>query len=336
LINRLRVVFAGTPEFAVGPLRAIMASRHPVVGVLTQPDRPAGRGRQLSASPVRQVALAAQLPIAQPQSLRTDAGREQLVAWRPDVVVVVAYGLMLPPAVLAIPRLGCLNIHASLLPRWRGASPIQRAIMAGDALAGVTIMQMEEGLDTGPILLARELPLTREMDAASLHAALSVLGSGLIVEALDALAAGSLTAVPQPSAGTCYARKIERNEARIDFRLDAAAIERQVRGLAMWPIAETSLRGEQLRIHAALALPDEALATAVADARARQLPAGTVLGRVTIPAQLPYAGTDAIAVLCGAGVLALLRLQRSGRKALGAAEFQHGDAVAGCVLGGAA
>ena len=331
--NRLRVAFAGTPEFAVAPLRAILASRHALVGVLTQPDRPAGRGRQLSASPVKELALAGQLPIAQPQALRTDDGREQLVTWRPDVVVVVAYGLMLPPAVLAIPRLGCVNIHASLLPRWRGAAPIQRAIMAGDALSGVTIMQMDAGLDTGPILLTRELVLSRDMDAAGLHAALSLLGSGLIVEALDGLAAGTLTAVPQPAAGACYARKIERSEARIDFSQDAAIIERQVRGLAMWPIAETSLRGEQLRIHAALALEDAALAAAVADARARLLPAGTVLGTVTIPAPLPQAGKAGIAVLCGRGVLALLRLQRSGRRALDAQEFQRGDPVATCVLG---
>ena len=331
--NRLRVAFAGTPQFAVAPLRAILASRHPVVGVLTQPDRPAGRGRQLSASPIKELALTGQLPIAQPQSLRTDEGREQLVAWRPDVVVVVAYGLMLPPAVLAIPRLGCVNIHASLLPRWRGAAPIQRAIMAGDALTGDTIMQMDAGLDTGPILLTRELVLSRDMDAAGLHAALSLLGSGLIVEALDGLAAGTLTAVPQPAAGACYARKIERSEARIDFSQDAAIIERQVRGLAMWPIAETSLRGEQLRIHAALALEDEGLAAAVADARAAQLPAGTVLGTVSSPAPQPHAGKAGIAVLCGRGVLAVLRLQRSGRRALDAVEFQRGDAVAGCVLG---
>ncbi len=326
-------MFAGTPEFAVAPLRAILGSRHPLVGVLTQPDRPAGRGRQLSASPVKELALTEQLPIAQPLSLRSDEGRQQLIAWRPDVMVVVAYGLMLPPAVLTIPRLGCVNIHASLLPRWRGAAPIQRAIMAGDTLTGVTIMQMDAGLDTGPMLLAKELPLTRDMDATSLHAALSSSGSELIVEVLDALAAGSLTAVPQPSAGACYARKIERTEARIDFSLDAPTIERQVRGLGMWPIAATSLRGEQLRIHAALALADEALATAVADARARQLPAGTVLGTVIIPAPLPQAGKDAIAVLCGQGVLALLRLQRSGRRALDAVEFQRGDAVAACVLG---
>lgn len=331
--NRLRVAFAGTPEFAVSPLRAIMGSQHPVVGVLTQPDRPAGRGRQLSAGPVKELALNGQLPIAQPQSLRSEEGRQQLIAWRPDVVVVVAYGLMLPPAVLAIPRLGCVNIHASLLPRWRGAAPIQRAIMAGDSLTGVTIMQLDAGLDTGPILLAKELPLTRDMDAAGLHAALSLLGSGLIVKTLDALATGSLTVVPQPAAGACYARKIERNEARIDFSLDAVIIERQVRGLAMWPIAETSLRGEQLRIHAALALPDEALAAAVADARARRLPAGTVLGTIIIPLPLPHAGKAGIAVLCGRGVLAVLRLQRSGRRALDAVEFQRGDAIAACVLG---
>lgn len=334
------MAFAGTPEFAVAPLRAILASRHPVVGVLTQPDRPAGRGRLLSASPVKELALAAQLPIAQPQSLRTDTARGQVAAWQPDVMVVVAYGLMLPPAVLALPRLGCVNIHASLLPRWRGAAPIQRAIMAGDARSGVTIMQMDAGLDTGPVLLRSELALSRDQDAAGLHDALSLAGSKLIVEALDALAAGTLTAVPQPAAGACYARKIERREAHIDFSQDAAIIERQVRGLAMWPIAETTLHGEQLRIHAALALADDeladdALAQAVADARARRLPAGSVLGTVIVPAPQPHAGKAGIAILCGRGVLAALRLQRSGRRALDAAEFQRGESAAGCVLGSA-
>jgi methionyl-tRNA formyltransferase len=331
--NRLRVAFAGTPEFAALPLRAILASSHQVVGVLTQPDRPAGRGRQLSAGPVKAAALAAGLPIAQPSTLRNSAGRAALLDWRPDVLVVVAYGLILPPEALAIPRLGCINIHASLLPRWRGAAPIQRAIMAGDEVTGITIMQMDAGLDTGPILLARELAIGRDWDSLALQVALAALGSDLIVQALDRLAAGNLSPQPQSDTGACYAAKIQRSEARIDFAQDAFAIERQVRGLQPWPIAETAWRGEQLRIHAAVALDDQAMGPMALAARAAGAACGSVLGGVTVPGGLSYAGREAVAVLCGSGVLALLRLQRSGRRALDAAEFQRGDPLNGSLLG---
>ena len=315
------------------PLRALLASAHEVVGVLTQPDRPAGRGRRISASPVKEAALAANLPLAQPASLRTEDGREALLAWQPEVLVVVAYGLILPPEALAIPRHGCINIHASLLPRWRGAAPVQRALMAGDALTGITIMQMDAGLDTGPILLAQELPIARDMDAVALQASLSLLGSGLIVQALDGLAAGRLSPRPQPAAGASYAAKIQRSEARIDFTQDAYAIERQVRGLKPWPVAETTWRGEQLRVHAALALADEAVGPLALEARASGVAFGTVLGMVTVPAALPSAGSLGLAVFCGSGVLALLRLQRSGRRALAAAEFQRGDSLNDSLLG---
>lgn len=328
----LRVAFAGTPEFAVAPLRALLASRHQVVGVLTQPDRPAGRGRQVAAGPVKTVALQAQLPVAQPERLRTPENYAVLSAWKADLLVVVAYGLMLPPAVLAIPRLGCVNIHASLLPRWRGAAPIQRAIMAGDAVTGITIMQMDAGLDTGPILSRQELPIARHMDAAQLQLELSLLGSEMIVRTLDSLTAGSQAAQAQPDVGVTYAGKIQRSEAPIDFSHDALAIERQVRGLSSWPVAETTLHDEQLRVHAALALPDELVGDAVAARRSGSLP-GTVLGRIVMPPGAAPSAGAAIGVLCGSGVLALLRLQRAGRKVLSADEFLRGDSLNGVLLG---
>jgi methionyl-tRNA formyltransferase len=331
----LRVAFAGTPDFAVAPLRAILASPHRIVGVLTQPDRPAGRGRQLTASPVKICALQAGLAVDQPASLRNEDGRRALQAWHPDVLVVVAYGLILPPEVLAIPRLGCINIHASLLPRWRGAAPIQRAIMAGDATTGITIMQMDAGLDTGPILLAKPLRIEPAMDALALHDALAASGATLIVRALDALAKGQLAAQPQPAAGATYAAKIARNEAPLDFRRAAVELERQVRGLLPWPVAETPLRGEQLRVHAALALDDEIVGDAAKQARSHGAPVGSVLGAVRIPEGLPHAGATAIAVLCGSQILGLLRVQRPGKRVLDAQEFLRGDPLAAVVLGGA-
>ncbi len=332
MTDPLRVAFAGTPEFAVAPLRAILASRHSVVGVLTQPDRPAGRGRQVTDGPVKTAALLAQLPVAQPPRLRTHEDCAALSSWHADVLVVVAYGLILPPTVLAIPRLGCVNIHASLLPRWRGAAPIQRAIMAGDAVTGITIMQMDANLDTGPILLTKELSIDRQMDTVELQAALSLLGSDMIVRALDGLAVGSLTPHAQPVTGATYASKIQRSEAAVDFSRDAQDLERQVRGLTPWPVAETLLHGQQLRIHAALALSDQQVDGASA-ARRSGLPPGTVLGPVTLPPVLGFAGSAGVAVLCGSGVLALLRLQRAGRKLLDADDFLRGDSLTGILLG---
>jgi methionyl-tRNA formyltransferase len=239
----MRVAFAGTPEFAAVALRRLIDAGFEIGLVLTQPDRPAGRGMKLQASAVKQVAQAHGLPIAQPRSLKLDgrfpedaaAARAALDAARPDVMVVAAYGLILPPWVLALPRLGCLNIHASLLPRWRGAAPIQRAIEAGDAETGITIMQMDEGLDTGDILLAEALPIERDDTSATLHAKLAVLGGRLIVEALEAAACGGLVPRPQPAVGVTYAAKIEKSQAAIDWRDSAALIERRLRAFDPQP-----------------------------------------------------------------------------------------------------
>ncbi|MDW8260788.1 MAG: methionyl-tRNA formyltransferase [Gammaproteobacteria bacterium] len=326
MAQTLRVAFAGTPEFAVAPLRAILASRHPLVGVLTQPDRPAGRGRQVAASPVKRVALAQGVPLAQPASLRSPEDRAALASWQVDVLVVVAYGLILPPEALALPRLGCVNIHASLLPRWRGAAPVQRAILAGDAITGVTIMQMDAGLDTGPILLAESVPIGPDTDTPQLQATLSALGARLIVEALDGLAAGTLVPRPQPQSGVTYAPKLTRAEARLDFARPAVELARAVRALRPWPGAETVCAGTLLKLHAAQPLADAAVPCAAA-ARAAARPPGTVLGIAASSAG------PALAVLCGTGVLAIDRLQRAGRRVVTAEEFARTLPRDGVVLG---
>ena len=301
----MRIVFAGTPEFAVPPLAALVQSSHEVVGVLTQPDRPAGRGRNLSASAVKEFALENSLSLAQPQTLRTPEGRAALEAWRPDVLVVVAYGLILPPEALAIPKHGCLNIHASLLPRWRGAAPVQRAILEGDTETGVTIMQMDAGLDTGPILLQRTLPISDADDSVSVLDKLAALGAPALLEVLSSIESGSVSARAQPSDGATYAQKIEKSEARIDWRRSAAEIDRQIRAFRPWPIAETTHRGEQVRVHRARAL-------AVAAVTPR--PPGSILGLTD----------DLLLVACGEAVLGISELQRAGRRSMTAREFANG------------
>jgi len=307
----LRVVFAGTPVFAAPALEAL-AAQHLIVGVLTQPDRPAGRGRALQASPVKSAALARGLPVSQPHTLRGGspeavAGLAQVAAWRPDVMVVVAYGLILPRTVLTLPRLGCLNIHASLLPRWRGAAPIQRAILAGDAATGVTIMQMDEGLDTGPMLLSRALPIDTAWVAGELHDALAALGATAIVEALAGLEAGRLVPVAQPQDGVRYAAKLAKAEGRIDWQADVAAIDRQIRAFNPWPAAQAFFRGEPVKL-----LRSRVLAGRAAPADA--VP-GTVLGI--------HAGLLEIA--CHGGILGLAQLQRAGRRAVSAQDFANAD-----------
>ena len=308
----LRIAFAGTPGFALPPLEALARSRHTLVGVLTQPDRPAGRGRQLAMSPVKQCALEHGWPIDQPVTLRTPEGRAMLESWRADVLVVVAYGLILPQVALDLPRLGCLNIHGSLLPRWRGAAPIQRAILAGDAETGVAIMRMEAGLDTGPVLLARRLPITDDATSAQLHDQLAALGAAALLEALDLIETGRATFSPQPEEGVTYAAKIEKAEARMDFRRSALELDRQVRAFNPWPIAETTFAGEVLRVHRARALAEDTGAVP-----------GTVLGL----------GAEGLRVAAGQGVLALQQLQRSGRKPVTAREFCNGLDLTGQVLG---
>lgn len=297
----LRVVFAGTPEFSVPCLEACRASGAQVVAVYTQPDRPAGRGRKLTPSPVKQAALAAEIPVEQPKTLKTAEARATLEAYRPDLMVVVAYGLILSRKVLAIPRLGCWNVHASILPRWRGAAPIQRAILAGDTETGVDLMQMEAGLDTGPVLLERRTPITRDDTGGTLHDRLSALGAEVLAEGLRRVLAGeTLEALPQSEAGVMYAHKLEKAEARLDFSRPALALERQVRAFDPWPVAEGEIAGEPVRIWAARAIDQSHQAT---------------------PGNVIAAQRDGIDIACGEDVLRVTALQRSGGKRITAADY---------------
>ncbi|OZB60155.1 MAG: methionyl-tRNA formyltransferase [Lysobacterales bacterium 13-68-4] len=302
----LRIVFAGTPEFSVPCLAACRASGAEVVAVYTQPDRPAGRGRRLTPSPVKQAALDAGIPVEQPESLKDADARERLAAYAPDLMVVVAYGLILPRKVLAIPRLGCWNVHASLLPRWRGAAPIQRAILAGDAESGVDLMQMEAGLDTGPVLLERRTPIGPDDTGGSLHDRLAVLGAEVLADGLRRVMAGEqLVATPQPDAGVTYAHKLDKAEARLDFSQPAIALERQVRAFDPWPVAEGEIAGEPVRVWAA---------------RAIDAPTGAEPGTVLA------AGRDGIDIACGEGVLRVTALQRAGGRRIGAADYLNARA----------
>ncbi len=296
----LRIVFAGTPEFALPSLRAA-ARQGQVVAVYTQPDRPAGRGRQLAASPVKQAALNNGWEVRQPTTLRTLEARRALAALEPDVMVVVAYGLLLPPRVLAIPRHGCWNVHASLLPRWRGAAPIQRAIEAGDTRTGVCLMKMEEGLDTGPVMLSLATPIESDDTGGSLHNRLAELGAEVLTDALTLLRAGMRpTPKPQPSEGVTYARKLDKAEARLNWNQPAIALDRRVRAFHPWPVAEATVDGERLRIHEARPL----------DVTHKASP-GAVLA----------ASRDGLDIACGEGALRLLVVQREGGRALPVADY---------------
>lgn len=308
----LRIAFAGTPDFALPALQAIASSSHHLVGVLTQPDRPQGRGQRIGLSPVKRAAQQLNVPVLQPTTLKDESARKSLEALQPDVLVVVAYGLILPQPVLDLPRLGCVNIHASLLPRWRGAAPIQRAILAGDTQSGVTIMLMDAGLDTGPILLQRAVAIEPSETGGSLHDKLAALGGELLLEALDGLAAGTLRPTPQPSEGVTYAAKIEKSEALIDWSQSAADIERKVRAFNPWPIAETRLDGEQLRI---------------LSARVEAGPADAAPGTILT------VGADAFTVACGEGKLAVTSVQRPGRKPITARDLANAVALTGKRLG---
>lgn len=296
----MRIVFAGTPEFAVSSLRAA-ARHHEVVAVYTQPDRPAGRGRGLAPSPVKLEAVARGIPVYQPETLKDAAAQQQLRDLQPDLMVVVAYGLILPKAVLTIPTHGCWNVHASLLPRWRGAAPIQRAIQAGDASTGVCLMQMEAGLDTGPVLLHQELPIAATDTGGQLHDKLAELGAQVLADGLGLLRAGiKPVARPQPEQGVTYAHKLDKAEAKLDWAQPADVLARTVRAFNPWPIAEATLAGERVRIHGAVAL----------DLAHGQAP-GTVL----------VAGREGIDIACGQGALRLRVLQREGGKAITAADY---------------
>ncbi|MDQ1241361.1 MAG: methionyl-tRNA formyltransferase, partial [Pseudomonadota bacterium] len=297
---------------AVPALDALHAAGHEIAAVYTQPDRPAGRGQTLNESPVKRRAVELGLPLEQPATLRTPEAAADLAAHRPELMVVVAYGLILPPAILAVPRLGCWNIHASLLPRWRGAAPIQRAILAGDTTTGITIMQMDAGLDTGPMLLVRPLPIGARENGGQLHDRLAALGAESIVAAVEQFLAGQLAAVRQPDDGATYAAKIRKPEAVIDWRQSSAQIERQVRAFNPWPVAETRWQGQQLRIWEAESVAADG---------------GGEPGRVL------EADGGRLLVATGEGALQLHRVQLAGRRAMTAAEFLNAHPLAGARLG---
>lgn len=294
----LRIVFAGTPEFAAEHLKALLDSPHDVIGVYTQPDRPAGRGQKLMPSPVKQLALQHNIPVMQPPTLRALEAQAELAALQPDLLVVVAYGLILPQTVLDIPRLGCINSHASLLPRWRGAAPIQRAVQAGDAESGVTVMRMEAGLDTGPMLLKVTTPITADDTGGTLHDRLAELGPTAVIQAIAGLAEGALVGEVQDDSVATYAHKLNKDEARIDWSRPAVELERLVRAFNPWPICHTTLNGEALKV----------LAAQVADGE------GT-------PGSIIDANKEGLLVACGVGALRLTRLQLPGGKPLGFAEL---------------
>lgn len=303
----LRIVFAGTPEFAALHLQALLASRHSVVAVYSQPDRPAGRGKKLSASPVKALAAAQNVPVYQPVSLKDPAAQAELAGLQADIMVVVAYGLLLPKVVLETPKLGCINVHASLLPRWRGAAPIQRALEAGDAITGVTIMQMDVGLDTGAMLIKAECPILPEDTAGSLHDRLVTIGVPALLEALDQLQMGVAKGVAQDDQASCYAPKLHKDEALLDWRQPAAELLRKVRAFNPFPVAFMQRRGagsdERIRIWAAQLSSGSTNQTF-----------GTIIA----------VDAEGIHVNCGEGSLVLLQLQLPGKKSLPVNELLRG------------
>lgn len=297
-----KVVFMGTPEFAVQTLKALIA-HHEVIGVVTQPDRPAGRNRQMQMSPIKQVALQHHIPVLQPEKIRRAEAIAELRQWKADVYVVAAFGQILPQTVLDTPPFGSINVHASLLPRWRGAAPIQAAIRAGDAETGITIMKMDAGLDTGPMLSQRAIPLAPDETGASLHDKLALLGAELLIETLPGYLAGSIQPQPQPETGVTYAPQIEKEAGLIDWGQDAASIERLIRAFTPWPGTYTTWNGEQLKILA-----------------------GAVIAGSAAPGQVTQT-RDGIAVGTGKDLLRLTRVQLAGRKALSIEEFVRGQPV---------
>ncbi|MDM5078469.1 methionyl-tRNA formyltransferase [Aeromonas media] len=294
-MNKLKLIFAGTPDFAARHLAALLSSDHEVVAVYTQPDKPAGRGQKLTASPVKALALAHDLPVYQPTSLRNEEAQAELAALGADLMVVVAYGLILPKAVLDTPRLGCLNVHGSLLPRWRGAAPIQRAIWAGDAETGVTIMQMDVGLDTGAMIRKVSCPIASDETSASLYDKLAELGPQALVDTLDAMAAGNTAAEVQDDALANYAQKLSKEEARIDWSMEAVAIERCIRAFNPWPISWFEAAEQTIKVWQAEVIDSD-----------HAQPVGTLL----------KADKQGIDVATGKGVLRLLTLQPPGKKAM--------------------
>jgi len=302
----MRIAFAGTPAFAAAVLQALVDARFDVALVLTQPDRPAGRGLRQSPSAVKQLALRHGLTVVQPPTLRSEETLSQLRASAAQALVVAAYGLILPATVLDLFPAGCINIHASLLPRWRGAAPIQRAILAGDRETGISIMRMEQGLDTGPVYLARAIPILHDDSAGSLHDRLAALGARCIVEALPQIEQGVIAPVPQPTEGITYAYKIAKTEAAIDWQREALELDRQVRAFNPFPGAFSLLGSEPVKIWRACA---------------------SVHGH-GYPGDILRFGADGIDVACGTGMLTITELQKAGGKRLSAAEFLRGSALA--------
>lgn len=302
----MRIIFAGTPEFAAASLAALIAAEHQVVAVYSQPDRPSGRGRKLTASPVKQLALEHHLPVEQPLNFKDPFDRQRLADYQADVMVVVAYGLILPQAILDTPKYGCLNIHASLLPRWRGAAPIQRAILAGDTKTGVCIMQMAAGLDTGPVLKRVSLPIAGDDTAQTLHDKLAKLGSDALLDTLSNLIALQDSAAEQDDAQSCYADKLQKAEAIIDWQQSAARIDRQIRAFNPWPIAQTIWRGEIMRIWSA------------------QLSDVALTGQ---PGEIVRVDRDALLVATGDGVITIRQLQLPGKRSMPVADLLNSQTI---------
>ena len=315
-MGRARIVFAGTPSFAVPALSALIAADWPVLAVYAQPDRPAGRGRKTNVGPVKQAALDAGIPVLQPTSLKTAEALEQLRALAPDLMVVAAYGLILPASALDCPRLGCINIHASLLPRWRGAAPIQRAIAAGDEQTGISLMKMEQGLDTGPVFATQRTRIGPRETGGSLHDRLAAIGAKLLLESLPALCEGTLIPEPQDPQLATYASKLEKREAKIDWQRSAVEIDRQIRAFNPWPVAQAGYDGETLRIWEACPLDD------TNDHQSSETSPGTVLD----------SSATGIDVATGDGTLRIQRLQAPGKRPISAADFARARQVDGTTL----
>ncbi len=304
----LRIIFAGTPDFSVPPLQALLDSPHQVIAVLTQPDRPAGRGRKLSPSPVKQLAVKHEIEVLQPLTLRDESVQARIAQLDADLMVVVAYGLILPREVLVMPRLGCLNIHASLLPRWRGAAPIQRAILAGDDETGVAIMQMEAGLDTGPVWHVKRVEIGEKETGGELHDRLSELGAKALMETLPMLESGDASPVSQAEDGIVYADKFSKEEGEIDWEMSAQSISRKVRAFNPWPVAWTGFNGNKLRVWQAQERP------------------GDIAG---MPGEVIAADKQGIVVQCGSGQLVIEILQLPGKRVMSAADFLNAHSIQG-------
>lgn len=304
----MRIIFAGTPDFAATTLQALLNAGHDICAVYTQPDRPAGRGRKLTASPVKQIALAHEIPVEQPLDFKQQADRDVLATYQADLMIVVAYGLLLPQTVLDMPKQGCINVHASLLPRWRGAAPIQRAILAGDTETGVCIMQMEAGLDTGPVLLQANCPILSDDTAQTLHDRLALLGSATLIDCLADLNKYQQSAIAQDDTHTCYAHKLDKTEAKINWQQSAQQIAQQVQAFNPWPVAQTQWQGEVFRIW---------LATIEQQADTTIEP-GTVIS----------VSKQQISVATGKGVLQLHQVQVPGKRAMLVSDFINAQPIA--------